>query len=188
MKKETKGFSLIEVLVSLVILVIGLIGIFNLHIVSKRSSFESFQQTQASYYVNDIINRMKLNRTQLNNYNGTYNGSLSLPGVSCDVGVNQAAVICTNVQTRLWDLYQWEQLFGGASEQLSGRDVGGLDTPTACIQVQANGQILVVMTWRGIRRLSDGTANVTGDGAAFIKGCGTSSDRRRAYSINTVMI
>ncbi|MEC4727806.1 type IV pilus modification protein PilV [Shewanella sp. D64] len=187
-KNEIEGFSLIEVLVSLVILVIGLIGIFNLHIVSKRSSFESFQQTQASYYVNDIINRMKLNRTQLNNYNGTFSGALSLPGTSCDVAVNAAAVICTNVETRLWDLYQWEQLFGGASEKLSGRDVGGLDTPTACIQAQANGQVLVVMTWRGIRRLSDGAENATGDNASFTKGCGTSGDRRRVYSIDTVII
>ena len=67
-KDFQRGFSLIEVLVALVILVIGLIGIFNLHIVAKRGSFESFQQTQASYYANDIINRMKLNRTQLGNY------------------------------------------------------------------------------------------------------------------------
>ncbi|GGI99228.1 type IV pilus modification protein PilV [Shewanella hanedai] len=188
MKNEVKGFSLIEVLVSLVILVIGLIGIFNLHIVSKRSSFESFQQTQASYYVNDIINRMKLNRTQLINYSGTFSGALSAPSTSCDVAAGAAAVVCSNVETRLWDLYQWEQLFGGSSERISGRDVGGLDTPTACIQIQATGEVLVVMTWRGIRNLSDGTENATGDGAAFIKSCGTASDRRRAYSINTVII
>jgi type IV pilus assembly protein PilV len=188
MKNMEKGFSLIEVLVSLVILVVGLIGIFNLHIISKRSSFESFQQTQASYYVNDIINRMRLNSNQLISYNGTYNGSLSRPGTSCDVAAGAAAVICTNVETRLWDLYIWEQLFGGAAEKLDNRDVGGLDTPTACIQSKANGQVIVVMTWRSIRHLSDGTANATGENAGFIKGCGTSGDRRRAYSINTVII
>ncbi|WP_372943456.1 prepilin-type N-terminal cleavage/methylation domain-containing protein, partial [Shewanella sp.] len=33
MSSKRNGFSLIEVMVSLVILVIGLIGIFNLHIV-----------------------------------------------------------------------------------------------------------------------------------------------------------
>ncbi|MBB1383393.1 prepilin-type N-terminal cleavage/methylation domain-containing protein, partial [Shewanella sp. SR41-2] len=33
---KRNGFSLIEVMVSLVILVIGLIGIFNLHIMSKQ--------------------------------------------------------------------------------------------------------------------------------------------------------
>lgn len=70
-----QGFSLIEVLVALVILVIGLIGIFNLHIIAKRGSFESFQQTQASYYASDIINRMKLNPTQLASYHGDYAGA-----------------------------------------------------------------------------------------------------------------
>ncbi len=184
MNDTAKGFSLIEVLVSLVILVVGLIGIFNLHIVAKRGSFESFQQTQASYYVNDIINRMKLNRSQLNGYAGTYSGNLSNPSPECDTGVGGGAAVCTNVQTRIWDLYQWEQLFGGASESVGGRDVGGLDTPTACIQVQASGAVLVVITWRGIRSSSDGAS---GKGT-FIEGCGTSSDRRRVYSINTVII
>ncbi|WP_217274002.1 type IV pilus modification protein PilV [Shewanella sp. VB17] len=185
---QTKGFSLIEVLVSLVILVIGLIGIFNLHLVSKRSSFESFQQTQASYYTNDIINRMKLNRTQLLTYNGIYTGQLTQPSTSCDIAVGMATVVCSNAETRAWDLYSWEQLFSGASEKISGRDVGGLDTPTACIEAQANGQVLVVMTWRGIRSLSDGAENAAGDGAAFIKNCGSSNKRRRVYSINTVII
>ncbi|MDB0034693.1 type IV pilus modification protein PilV [bacterium] len=188
MNNQKKGFSLIEVLVSLVILVIGLIGIFNLHLVSKRSSFESFQQTQASYYTNDIINRMKLNRTQLLTYNGTYTGQLSLPGTLCDVGVGAAIVVCSNTETRAWDLYSWEQLFTGSFEQISGRGVGGLDTPTACIQAQATGQVIVVMTWRGIRSLSDGAANATGDNAAFIKSCGSANKRRRIYSINTVII
>lgn len=83
MKKYGKGFSLIEVMVALIILVIGLIGIFNLHIVSKRGSFESFQQTQASYYANDIINRMKLNPTQIANYAGTYSGTPSSVSKQC---------------------------------------------------------------------------------------------------------
>jgi len=185
MNDTVKGFSLVEVLVSLVILVVGLIGIFNLHIVAKRGSFESFQQTQASYLTNDIINRMRLNRTELTNYAGTYNGGQSKPAKSCDVAVDGAAVICTNTETRLWDLYQWELQFGGDSEQVNGRNVGGLDTATACIRVQNTGAVLVVMSWKGIREVSDGTKNATD---AFIKSCGVGSNRRRAYSINTVII
>lgn len=65
---------------------------------------------------------------------------------------------------------------------------GGLDTPTACIQAQATGQLIVVMTWRGIRSLSDGAANATSDSAVFIKSCGSANKRRRVYSINTVII
>lgn len=183
MGNKTEGFSLVEVLVSLVILVIGLIGIFNLHLVAKRGSFESFQQTQASYYAIDIINRMKLNRSQLASYAGTYTGNLSAPEKSCDVAVG-GNVICTNIETRAWDLFQWEQSMNGADETKGTRSIGGLDTPTACIQVSGTGDVIVVMTWRGIRTVSDGAANAE----AFVKYCGTANKRRRAYSINTVII
>ncbi|PKG76416.1 type IV pilus modification protein PilV [Shewanella sp. GutCb] len=183
MKNQQKGLSLIEVMVSLVILVVGLIGIFNLHIIAKRGSFESFQQTQATYLANDIINRMKLNRSQLLLYRGTYAGLLSKPGKSCDVGVG-ATVICSNAETRTWDLYQWEQLFGGASELQGTKSVGGLDGATACVDVKATGEVLVVMTWRGVRSVSDGASNKSD----FVKGCGTANDRRRTYSLSTVII
>ncbi|WP_051484493.1 type IV pilus modification protein PilV [Shewanella waksmanii] len=184
MVQNGRGFSLIEVMVALVILVIGLVGVFNLHVVAKRGSFESFQQTQASYYANDVINRMKLNRNELANYAGSYSGNLSEPAKSCDVAV-AANAICTTTETRQWDLYQWEQLFTGAAEQVGGRNVGGLDTPTACVSVQGNGTVTVVMAWRGIREVSDGAAN---NDSSFVKGCGTASDRRRIFVLNTVII
>lgn len=188
MNIKQNGFSLVEVLVSMVILVIGLIGVFNLHIVAKRGSFESFQQTQASYFAIDIINRMKLNRSQLAGYAGTYAGNLSEPSQSCDValivGGGSGGIVCTNIETRSWDLYNWEQLMNGAGETKNTRSIGGLDTPTACIRVSGAGDVLVAITWRGIREVSDGAAKSDD----FIKSCGTSSKRRRAYSINTVII
>ncbi len=173
MVKRGKGFSLIEVMVSLVILVIGLIGIFNLHVVSKRGSFESFQQTQASYYANDIINRMKLNPSQLATYAGTYSGAPTLPNPAC-TGV----ALCSPSQTVAWDLYEWRSAFIGAAEVVGGQNVGGLDTPTACVTVNGN-TVNVVMAWKGIRATSD--AGSSGD-------CGTASNRRRLYSIQTVII
>jgi len=183
MSPKRNGFSLIEVMVSLVILVIGLIGIFNLHIISKQGSFESFQQTQASYYANDIINRMRINSSQLATYNGTYTGSTIASAKSCDVAVG-ANVICTNIETRNWDLFQWERAFLGTSEKSSDNtNVGGLDSPTACISVNAP-NVTVVITWKGIRTSSDGAEGQ----ADVVKDCGSSSDRRRTLVINTAII
>ncbi|MCK8043617.1 type IV pilus modification protein PilV [Shewanella sp. 1CM18E] len=185
MMVNEKGFSLIEVLVALVILVIGLVGVFNLHLVSKRGSFESFQQTQASYFAQDIINRMKLNRSQLTAYSGTYSGTLAQPATACDVAIG-ANVVCTVNQTLLWDLYKWEQqMLGSAEVNNHSTNVGGLDKPTACILAQGNGDVTVVITWRGIRKVSDGAINHSD---ALVRGCGTAGDRRRAYSVNTVII
>lgn len=175
MNPRGKGFSLIEVMVALVIMVIGLIGIFNLHIVAKRSSFESFQETQASYLASDMINRMKLNTSQLASYSGTYSGTLSSPSPNCKV-----ASLCTPAQTAAWDKYEWEQLLFGNAEIVGGQKVGGLDTPIACI-VRNGNNISVIVTWRGIRATSDGIGELN---------CGaTGSDaRRRVLSVNTVII
>jgi type IV pilus assembly protein PilV len=178
------GFSLIEVMVALVILVIGLIGIFNLHIVAKRSSFESFQQTQASYFANDIINRMRLNTGVLGSYSGTYTGVLAKPAKSC-----LGAALCTPAETAAWDLYQWEQSLIGAAEVVGSQKVGGLDSPTVCIttsnlvlggKTYTNASVKLVVAWRGIREMADATK--TGDcGAGLTK-------RRRSLNINTVII
>lgn len=54
---RTRGFSLIEVLVALVITAIGLLGIAALVLFSMRASFESRQQTIASMLAVDVHER-----------------------------------------------------------------------------------------------------------------------------------
>ncbi|ASJ97577.1 type IV pilus modification protein PilV [Shewanella marisflavi] len=176
MVKRGKGFSLIEVMVSLVILVIGLIGIFNLHVVSKRGSFESFQQTQASYYANDIINRMRLNPSQLTSYENMYAGA---PTGTVPKACSGSAV-CSPSEMKSWDVYEWQTLFSGSAEVAGGNNVGGLDTPTACISVATN-TVTVVMVWRGIRKTTIDAANVD-------TSCASDKENRRVFSIKTVII
>ncbi|KZK69251.1 type IV pilus modification protein PilV [Shewanella baltica] len=174
-KDFQRGFSLIEVLVALVILVIGLIGIFNLHIVAKRGSFESFQETQASYLANDMINRMKLNSTQLAAYAGTYKGAETSPSLNCIGGD-----LCTPAQAVKWDRYEWEQSLFGAAEVVGSKKVGGLEAPVACITIATN-TVNVIVTWRGIRATSDGIGSLS-------CGSATVDKRRRVFSIKTVII
>ncbi|MGL5359482.1 MAG: type IV pilus modification protein PilV [Shewanella sp.] len=174
-KQCNQGFSLIEVLVALVILVIGLIGIFNLHIVAKRASFESYQQTQASYYANDIINRMKLNSGELAQYVGNHSGSKS--ALTPVTPACEGATLCTPKQLVLWDLYQWRRGFSGEDEVVGTQQVGGLETPLGCIKLTAN-VVTVTITWLGINETSAASGTVD---------CGTASKRRRAFTMTTVI-
>ncbi|MGI2257745.1 type IV pilus modification protein PilV [Shewanella sp. GXUN23E] len=187
MGRSHSGFSLIEVLVALIILTIGLIGIFNLHLVAKRGSYESFQQTQAAYLASDIISRMKLNRTELTSYAGTYTGGLSAPAVQCDVAVG-GNVICDTSQTRLWDLYQWETLIRGETEMVADNNVGSLDNAQGCILVNpANGEVTVILSWRGIRTLRDSSGAVDRFGECSFSNSADAA-KRRAYAVTTVII
>ncbi|MCL1068267.1 type IV pilus modification protein PilV [Shewanella olleyana] len=182
MSAKRNGFSLIEVMVSLVILTVGLIGIFNLHIVAKRGSFESFQQTQASYYANDIINRMRLNPSVLDSYGSaagiTYTGaSLSAPSKACS-----GAAICTPAELQLWDVYEWQSSFMGEAEKDDGDNVGGLPSGIGCIYVEPT-KVVVVMSWTGIRKSSNNE-----DGYSdYVKGCGTKNNKKRIFEIETAI-
>ncbi|MGI2039083.1 type IV pilus modification protein PilV [Shewanella frigidimarina] len=178
---KRNGFSLIEVMVSLVILVIGLIGIFNLHIMSKQGSFESFQQTQASYFANDIINRMRLNVSELSNYGspaGThYSGELLVKPTECS-GVYR----CSTTELRAWDLYEWQSSFIGDSEVDSGGSIGGLPSPTACVYVNSN-DVVIVMTWKSVRKFNGTNENYSD----FVKSCESSGATRRILEIETAI-
>ncbi|MDF0534459.1 type IV pilus modification protein PilV [Shewanella sp. A32] len=177
MKSKRAGFSLIEVMVALVILVIGLIGIFNLHIVAKRASFESFEQTQAAYLANDILNRMKLNKTELTSYANKDYPQLDTVPTSCD----EAGAICSTADMAKWDIYQWSWLIsGGAETNTSGANVGGLDSATACITVDTDNTVTIAIAWKGIQGTA-GTTNTASD-------CGSAlGKKRRLYVLTTVI-
>ncbi|MBB1363743.1 type IV pilus modification protein PilV [Shewanella sp. SR44-4] len=181
MSCKRNGFSLIEVMVSLVILVIGLIGIFNLHIMSKQGSFESFQQTQASYFANDIINRMRLNVSELSNYgssSGTHYSGESLTKPTECSGVYR----CSNTELRAWDLYEWQSAFIGDSEVDSDGSIGGLPSPTACVYVNSN-DVVIVMTWKSVRKFNGANENYSDE----VKSCDSSGATRRVFEIKTAI-
>jgi len=62
-RKYCKGVSLIEVLVAVIILAFGLLGLAGLQSVSLRNNNSAMMRTQATYLAQDIIDRMRVNKT-----------------------------------------------------------------------------------------------------------------------------
>lgn len=62
MRKQLQGFTLIEVLVSLLILAVGLLGMASLMTTSMHSSHNAYSRNEASLLAYDIADRMRLNR------------------------------------------------------------------------------------------------------------------------------
>lgn len=67
-----RGVSLIEVLVSVVIIGIGLLGIAAMQSLALRGSQSSFESSQAVMQTNAIIEAMRANRVNADDYNGNW--------------------------------------------------------------------------------------------------------------------
>jgi type IV pilus assembly protein PilV len=60
---SSKGFTLIEVMVAVLILAIGLLGLAQLQITSLKDNQSAYFRSQASSFASDIFERMRANHT-----------------------------------------------------------------------------------------------------------------------------
>ena len=74
---KARGFTLIEVLVTVVVISVGLLGIVALQVVSLRNNHESYLRTQATALADDIIDRIRSNRDNAPSYTVALAASLS---------------------------------------------------------------------------------------------------------------
>lgn len=86
LRNFARGMTLIEVLVSLVVISVGLLGVAALQTVSLRNSQGSYLRTQATALADDIIDRMRANRTvalgPTYGYNTAYGQTITITGTS----------------------------------------------------------------------------------------------------------
>lgn len=60
--KTSAGFSMIEVLVSVVVLSIGLLGVASLQTLGQQFNYRAYLRTQATFLAYDMMDRMRANR------------------------------------------------------------------------------------------------------------------------------
>jgi len=101
-----RGFTMLEVLVSLFILSFGLLGLAALQTVGLQYNRQSYQRTQAVIQAYDILDRIRANPT--GNTNGDYN-SISL-GSTPSVSTDCASSSCTPDEIATYDINQWNTM------------------------------------------------------------------------------
>jgi len=156
--KTQSGFSLLELLVSLVIFSIGLLGIAGLQVVSKQSNYESQQRTIASQVAYALLEDMRTNGPGISIYRAVADlggGTLSgLPVVNC----RDPDTPCSAAQKAVHDLRHWEQVIDGVQEMGAEGASGGVVSPTICIDGPAGGVAgvyAISIAWRGAALMSN---------------------------------
>jgi len=174
--RNARGFSMIEVLVTMFILLVGLLGLVKLMLVSQHAEMESYQRAQALVLLHDMAGRINANRTVANCYaisdavTGTsYMGSGSGALPNCALGSVEAYTLANN------DLLAWDNLLKGASETVGSARLGAMIGARGCASLNpASGVYLVSVAWQGI-----GNSAAPVSGLACGKGLyGTETQRR----------
>lgn len=150
--RRTGGTTMVELLVTLVILAFGLLGLAGLQAKVQAASVESYQRAQAIILLDDMANRIMVNRDQAASYVTSVN---TLGTGTTDMDDCAAA---TNVPER--DRCEWSKALKGGGEMLDEQNVGAMVNARGCItQVQAPdtssgacrpGIYLVTVAWQGV--------------------------------------
>ncbi len=135
-----RGFTLLEVLITLIILMFGLLGLAGLMAKGQRASFEAFQRQQALSYATDIAERIRSNRALAADYATAaplatpVGGGARFTQIGGSVR-NCGNNTCTPAETVAYDIALWDGALAGAneSEVVGGARVGGISRANGCV-------------------------------------------------------
>ena len=116
----SRGFTLLEVLIAVVVLSIGLLGIAALQFSSLRGNSETYANSQVHILGAEILDIMRAHRAQAiaEAFVGTWRPSLPPVAADCE------AIACTPAQSARYALRDWLTRFDQAVP-------GGLETTVA---------------------------------------------------------
>jgi type IV pilus assembly protein PilV len=98
-RKNSRGFTMIELLVSVVIMSVGVLGMAGLQMLSMQQNRSALLQGEATQLVNDILDRMRANPDT--SYDGVDIGDDPVVTDSC-IGNT-----CTENEMKDFDVAQW---------------------------------------------------------------------------------
>lgn len=134
--KRQAGFSLIEVLVTMVVLSIGLLGVAGLQASGLRNNHAAYTKTQATNLAMDMAERIRANPNGQASYiNFDTSGNIPAdPGCISDG--------CTPVQLANYDKFEWSQPLNTNTKPVLPAGRG--------IVTQNGNQFTVTILWREV--------------------------------------
>jgi type IV pilus assembly protein PilV len=167
---SSRGFSLMEALVTMIIILVGLLGIAALQVKAQTAELESYQRAQALILISDIADKLNINRETATCFRITTNTTTGSPYI----GVSGTASLSCTASTAAYNtqavntLPEIDNLLKGTTAQLSGNNVGAMIGARACISYDASTEIggnpdtglyTIAISWQGMSILSTPAVN-----------------------------
>ncbi len=129
MRRRARGFSLLEVLITLIVLAFGLLGLINLQIKLHMNEVESYQRAQAVVLLHDMVSRLQVNQARAADYVTPADSWFGVAGgEDCTkYGIDAADPVRQ-------DVCAWSTLLQGASVQQGADALGAMIGARGCVE------------------------------------------------------
>lgn len=161
---KNSGFSMIEVLVTMIIILVGLLGIAGLQIRAQLTEMESYQRAQALIIMSDITDKMYINRETADCFAITSNTTSGTPYLGT-AGANHIGTPTCTSSTSAYNTQAVNTMqmintqLTGAAETFGGNNVGSMIGARACVSYDntdlingrpGTGPYTLIVTWQGL--------------------------------------
>ena len=110
-RRRAGGFTLIEVLVTIVVLSFGLLGLAGMQLTSLKNSRSSVLRSLAMQHAYDMADRMRSNLAAV----GAGSYDMSTPGAGTNTAACLTTAGCTPAQMAGQDIYEWQQALSSST-------------------------------------------------------------------------
>jgi type IV pilus assembly protein PilV len=169
LKKHSTGFTMMEVLITMIIILLGLLGIVALQGKAQLAQLEAYQRTQAILIMQDIVDRMNASRVAVTCFTVTTNTTDGTPylgeGVAAPTGCTAST---TNYNNKANDaIAAIDAFLDGSAESLASLPAGAMTGARACISYDTTSEVggpgtgyyQIIVAWQGLGDLTVPTVN-----------------------------
>jgi type IV pilus assembly protein PilV len=134
------GFTLLEVMISLVVLAIGVMGVIGL----QTSTYQQLQTSQnfskAAMLASDMADRMLANQENVPAAAYVHTAPPEEPDTDCTIAA------CTPAQLAVYDVWHWQAELAGLNEDDS-KIPGSLPNASGEVTTNADGEYSILVRW-----------------------------------------
>lgn len=173
---SSRGFSMIETLIAILIVVVGLLGLAGLQARAQVSELESYQRAQALVLLYDMVDKINNNRNTAQCFAVTTNLATGTPYLGDPTGgghfttPTSACGVSTTAYNTLANasINEWDALLRGAAEKkgVAATEVGAMIGARGCVSYNSATEYIDFTSGANIAGTGEYTVSVSWQGMA----------------------